>query len=345
MDVRPERTILLRIALYAVLAMAVLGAGAFARSREQVYTAARYQEAADAGTRRQALPEPKHTLELMAVGDIMLSRTVGRMMAEREDWAYPFREIRETTAAADLAIGNLEGPISERGAKQGSMYSFRADPRAVAGLTDAGFDILSIANNHIWDYGPVAVRDTLLHLSRAGIDATGGGEDTLQAHTPVLRTTNGIRVAFLGYTNLIPTSRDTANASPAIAYLDPEIAALDIARARNEADAVVVLIHWGDEYVTRASAAQRAIAHALIDAGATVIIGHHPHVAQEVETYHSGLIAYSLGNFVFDQNFSEGTRRGLGLRVILDRKGIASYETLPFVFSRNFQPMIASSTL
>src|SRR3989338_3966767 len=289
--------LLLRAALYLAIAALIVSAGA-----------------SSATTRLLAKPPPERSASLMFVGDIMLSRAIGRIMEEYDDWAYPFRDVREVTRAADLAIGNLEGPISNRGRNQGSIYSFLADPRAVAGLADAGFDVLTIANNHIWDYGPDAMRDTFSHLSASGIAAVGGGEDFISVHEPVLRTINGIHIAFLGYTNLIPRSRDAIDASPAIAYLDPAVAAADVARAKNEADVVVVLLHWGNEYETRASPAQRDIAHALIDAGAALVIGHHPHVVQEVEQYDRGLIAYSLGNFVFDQNFSKDTRRGLGLR-------------------------------
>lgn len=345
MDAHPHWTTFIRAVLYIILAGAILGTGALALSHERLYAIATYRAATDAEEPRHTISESEPTLELIAVGDIMLARAIGHIMAEHNDWTYPFRELREMTTAADLAVGNLEGPISERGVQQGSIYSFRADPRTITGLTDAGFDVLTVANNHMWDYGPDAFRDTLAHLSLAGMHATGGGDDALSAHTPVIRTANGIRVAFLGYTNLIPKARDTSNASPAIAYLDPEVATADIIRAGQEADIVVVLVHWGEEYQTRASGMQRDTARALIDAGATLVIGHHPHVVQEIEPYGTGLIAYSLGNFVFDQNFSPDTRRGLALRVTLDKDGIVSHEPLPLIFSKSFQPMIASSTL
>lgn len=342
MPAHAPRALLARAALYIAAGALIVNAGAAGVAREHARAtesrAAAEITAARIVARIAARTQPERPASLVFVGDIMLSRAIGRIMANENDWSYPFREIRNTIAAADLAVGNLEGPISNRGANQGSIYSFRADPRAVIGLADAGFDVLTVANNHIWDYGPDAIRDTLTYLAAAGIAAVGGGEDSGSAHAPAFRTINGIRIAFLGYTNLIPRNRDHPDASPASAYLDLDAALADIARARTEADIVVVLIHWGNEYETRALSLQRDIARALIDNGATLVIGHHPHVVQEVEQYGGGLVAYSLGNFVFDQNFSPDTKRGLMLRVILNRNGIESFEEIPIAFTKTFQP-------
>ncbi len=276
--------------------------------------------------------------ELLFVGDIMLSRHIGTLMERKADWFFPFRKMRDAIRAADIAVGNLEGPISSRGTSSGGAYSFRADPRAAAGLVDAGFDVLSVANNHIWDYGADAFADTLSILNENGIAAAGGGATHTAAHEPAIAAAGGMRIAFLGYTDLVPRARGEAGARPATAFLDETAMVRDIARVRQAADAVVVLLHWGDEYETHRSGRQSAIAHAAIDAGAILVVGHHPHVVQEVEEYRGGLIAYSLGNFVFDQNFSEDTKRGLALAVALRGGAVESFRLLPVSFTAEFQP-------
>ncbi|RJQ36183.1 CapA family protein [Candidatus Parcubacteria bacterium] len=281
---------------------------------------------------------------LLFVGDIMLDRGIDAIMRRRDDWIFPFRRMQPLLREADLLIGNLEGPISDQGTNVGSIYSFRADPRAIEGLVAAGFDILSVANNHIWDYGPDAARDTLTRLGQAGIAPVGGGVDVAEAHAPVMRTINGVRIALLAYTDLLPESRGAADASPAIAYLDPAIVRADIAAARQNADVVIVMLHWGNEYEPHPTAAQRALARVLIAEGATLVIGHHPHVVQDIERVGEGLIAYSLGNFVFDQNFSPETSRAIALRVMLDRGGLAGWQALPIRFTAAFEPYPATTT-
>lgn len=292
----------------------------------------------------ESAPKQKQTATLLFVGDIMLSRNVGRVMAEQNDWSYPFLKVADTLASADLTFGNLEGPISSRGVKQGSIYSFRADPRSVEGLARAGFDVVSLANNHIWDYGKEAFLDTLDMLTNADISYAGGGADFKAAHWPAVWEANGMKVAFLAYTNLVPASFTKDGAQPATAFIDIAQMTTDIKSAKAQADAVVASFHWGEEYQTAHNAYQERIAKAAIDAGALLVIGHHPHVAQEVERYNGGVIAYSLGNFVFDQNFSEDTRTGLALRVTLADGAVENVEELPVRFTHDFQPYFAAPT-
>lgn len=282
---------------------------------------------------------------MVFVGDIMLSRGMGKIMAQQNNWLYPFEYVREYLSQADLTFGNLEGPISGRGRDQGSIYSFNADPRAISGLTDSGFDILSVANNHIFDYGRDAFLDTLAVLKVSGIDAIGGGINFEDAHRPVVRDVKGTKVAFLGYTDLYPRSLGEQDSVPAISYLDEEIMKRDIGAAQTLADIVVVSFHWGDEYKTKHNAAQERIAREAIDAGASLIVGHHPHVVQEVEEYRGGYIAYSLGNFIFDQNFSEDTNKGLMLEVSMSNKKISGIKTVGVSFNSSFQPSIVPSDL
>ena len=277
---------------------------------------------------------------LIFVGDIMLSRGVGRIMEKKNDWQYPFLEIKDNLAEADLLVGNLEGPISSRGVKVGSIYSFRADPRAVLGLTGAGFDILSLANNHIWDYGRDAFGETLDILRNNRIDYIGAGIDYTEAHQPLVRAVRGTKIAFLAYTDLVPVGITRETAKPAVAFLDLKQIILDIEQAKNLADLVAVSFHWGNEYETKHNQQQEVMAHAVIDAGADLVIGHHPHVAQEVEKYKDGYIAYSLGNFIFDQNFSKDTRTGLIFKVKIKDKKIDKMESQKIKFTSTYQPVL-----
>lgn len=279
-------------------------------------------------------------ITLLFVGDIMLSRHIGDIMARNNDWRYPFLEIADFLKNADITFGNLEGPISARGTKVGSIYSFRADPRAIEGLLYAGFDVLSIANNHIWDYGADAVWDTISALEKANISVVGGGENYTEAHQPLIKNIGGTKIAFLAYTNLISPSVGSKTAKPAIAYLDTDQAVADVKEARKKADLIVVSLHWGNEYETIQNLNQEKVARALIDAGAQLIIGHHPHVVQPVAEYGGGYIAYSLGNFVFDQNFSADTKKGLMLKIIIKDNQIISVEKIEIKFTSNFQPYI-----
>lgn len=287
---------------------------------------------------------PKQTTLLFG-GDVMLSRGINDVMRKRNDFFYPFRQIKDLTAEADIAVVNLEGPISSQGENKGSIYSFRADPRAIVGLIFAGIDVVTFANNHTGDYGTEAISETLELLRLANIDAVGAGVKMADARAARFLEVNGLKIAFLGATPLSPSWLTRSDSTPAVAPFDEQMMMEDIVTARKQgADIVGVLLHWGNEYETKHLQSQEATAHNLVDAGATLIIGHHPHVMQEVERYHGGVIAYSLGNFVFDQNFSTDTNHGLLLKVVLSGKDIANVEEIPIQFSSSYQPFWAKET-
>lgn len=281
----------------------------------------------------------KQEATLLFVGDIMLSRNVGKLMREKNDPHFPFLKVASTTAAADIAFGNLENPVSERGVRSGSIYSFRADPASTTeALLFAGFDVVSLANNHIWDYGRQAFIDTYEVLEKNGIGAAGTGPDYEWAHRSVIRSVGTTDVAFLAYTNLLPKWLGLASSTPVAARYDDDTLKADIVKAKEAADAVVVSFHWGVEYDTTHNQEQERVAKLAIDAGAKIVVGHHPHVVQEVEEYNEGLILYSLGNFVFDQNFSKDTRRGLAVEVKLLGTDIAEFAKREVAFTKDFQP-------
>ncbi len=286
-------------------------------------------------------PEPVHKkVSMIFVGDIMLSRQVGDKITASGDWRYPFLRIGDFLRSADITVANLENPVSDRGVRVGSIYSFRADPRTIVGLTYAGIDIATLANNHIWDYSREAFLDTMMHLKNAGIEYNGAGYTFDEAHRGVTKTVNDTTITFLAYTDLISRQVAATTTTPGVSFLVREQVKADIAAAKLKSDLVVVSYHMGDEYQTSHNASQAIIYKEAIDAGADLIIGHHPHVVQEVEPYKNGWIAYSLGNFIFDQYFSAETMRGLALKVLVTDKKISSVESIPVQISAQSQPYL-----
>lgn len=286
---------------------------------------------------------PERTHELIFVGDMMFDRSIRRVTEKAGDPLLPFALLAERLRAADVAVGNLEGPISDRGTRQGSIYSFRFPPtETIAALRSAGFDIVILANNHIWDYGHVAARDTMQHLQDAGIKYIGFGRNYDEANTPVVERVGSTTIAFLGYTEFYGKAL-WADDRLGLSEFDANAIAARIAEIKKSAtaDLVIVSLHWGVEYETESHSEQRRIAHQLIDAGADLIVGHHPHVPQEIEYYKGRPIAYSLGNFVFDQNFSADTRRGLLLSVLVRQGSLLLVQPLPVRFTDSYQPYLA----
>jgi len=287
----------------------------------------------------QQVPPGPRQRTLLFVGDVMLSRGVGTRMATENDWAYPFRKIAATLAAADLTFGNLECPVSDVGRNRHHLYSFRADPRVIEGLKYAGFDVMSLANNHTYDWDVPALVDTLRRLRESGIVAVGAGANDLEAHYPQLVNLAGLKLAFLAYANVEPKAAIAAPDKPGIAWLELDRVLADIRFARPLADLVIVGLHWGNEYTSQPQRSQVALAHQMIDTGADLVVGGHPHVVQPLELYRGRWIAYSLGNFVFDQK-APGTHRGAMLKVELADKQIAGVALVPITIVATYQAIL-----
>ncbi len=274
------------------------------------------------------------------VGDIMLSRKIGKLMAEKNDYEFPFRRVQNYLRPYDIVFGNLEGPISQRGKNQGSKYSFRADPKAVAGLRSAGFNVLSVANNHIWDWGKEALADTLAILKNNGILPVGAGLDYQEANRVKIKEIKGRQFGFLAFTSLYPKSLSAGAGWPGVSDFNlPKIVEqIRSVKAAGQVDFLIVSLHWGEEYRLQANRFQKETARQLIDAGADLIIGHHPHVREEVERYSTGWIFYSLGNFVFDQGFSRETMTGLAAEVIFGKGKILEVKPVKVELNEFYQP-------
>jgi poly-gamma-glutamate capsule biosynthesis protein CapA/YwtB (metallophosphatase superfamily) len=282
------------------------------------------------------VPNPNLQQTLLFVGDVMLSRSVGRKMKAEKDWNYPFEKIADTLRAADLTYANLECPVSDTGSNQHHLYSFRADPQVIEGLKYAGFDVLGVANNHMYDWGRPALLDTVHRLRDAGLHPVGAGANELAAHFPEIVNMKGVRVAFLAYVDIPPEQATAGADQPGVAWLEDDRVMSDIRFARPLADVLIVCLHWGTEYAPKPSRKQVELAHQMIDAGADLVVGGHPHVVQPCEFYHGHWIAYSLGNFIFDQHWPS-THHGLMLRVTLTGKQVTDVQPIPISIDNDFQ--------
>jgi len=289
----------------------------------------------------EPLTDSERVFEVLAVGDVMPGREVA-------DEPRPFADVTPWLQGADLALGNLECVIMEHPAprsldKQSGETGIllHAPPSAVAKLDRAGFDVLGLANNHALDLGPAALAETISRLGEVGIAAVGVGPNQDAAFHPLIREVNGVRLALLAF-NVVPNpagAPDTGSMGWTLANWDLDRATEAVAAASRRADAVIASIHWGYEYQSRVDPAQRDITHVLLEAGADLVLGHHPHVVQgteldlreppqppEVSRYR--FVAYSLGNFLFDQQQGK-TREGLALRAFFDDKGLRAVQAFP----------------
>jgi poly-gamma-glutamate capsule biosynthesis protein CapA/YwtB (metallophosphatase superfamily) len=249
-----------------------------------------------------------------AVGDVMLA---GRWAAtiRKNGYETPFRRVAAELKAGDITIANLESPIARGGTEfTGKKFRFRAEPELAGALKESGINLVTLANNHTMDFGKQALMETIKNLESAAIARIGAGETLAEARKMALYTIKGKRIAFLGYSLTQPVEFFAGRNRPGTAPGFEKFFVEDIRRARQEADHVIVSFHWGTEGRSDIQPYQRTVAHKAIDAGADVIIGHHPHVLRGIERYKTGIVFYSLGNFAFA---SRGKSADAGLMVRL----------------------------
>jgi poly-gamma-glutamate synthesis protein (capsule biosynthesis protein) len=270
-------------------------------------------------------PAAAQQVTVAFVGDVMLDEDVGREIAGGRD---PLRAFASLLGAADLAVGNLECPVSTRGVAMHKPFTFRANPRVVP-IVAAHLGAVTLANNHSGDYGRDALVQTMDLLRAAGVPFFGAGRDLAQAHAPLIVERGGLRIALLGYDEFKPRAFEAGPSWPGVAWSEDEQVVADIRTARAMgADVVIPVVHWGWEKEPEPCARQRDLARRLIDAGADAVVGGHPHITQGAEVYRGRPIVYSLGNFVFS-GFDEGPcRTGWMLRLVLDRQGVARWDTV-----------------
>ena len=268
-----------------------------------------------------------NTVRLLFAGDLMLADGPGKTIADGGDPLAPFAS---RLADADYRIGNLEVPVATVGQPMESkIFSFRAHPHVMRVLKGR-FDALALANNHSGDFGKEAFLETMRHVDVAGIARFGGGRNLAEAHAPLWIRKNGLNIAVLSYNEFKPRSFEAGAETPGIAWSEDSHVVADIRAARRAgADVVIPYMHWGWERELLPTQRQRDLARLMIDAGADVVVGGHPHVTQGVDRYKGKLIVYSLGNFVFDsfENVPGGTTGWL-LRLTVDKQGVRQWDTL-----------------
>jgi poly-gamma-glutamate synthesis protein (capsule biosynthesis protein) len=297
---------------------------------------------------------PADVLTMSAVGDLMLARRVGRSIAADGDFSSPLEPTARRLAAADVTVGNLESSLSRLGPPRQGNDSFGADPRILPGLTAAGFDVLSLANNHVGDYGAQSLVETVKRVRGAKIVPVGAGPNAAQAWRPAILERDGVRFGFLAF-NAIGESPAARRSEPGVVQLrmQPRLGNLNsgnleamrdaIRRLRPRVDILTVLPHWGQQYTSEPVADQRTVAQALVDGGADLVIGSHPHWVQGAEIYHGKLIAYSLGNYVFDMDFSRQTQEGVILEFVLWADQVKAARFVPVKIGGDFAPRVLPS--
>ena len=298
-------------------------------------------------------------ITLTAVGDIMLG---GGVEAQIKQYGaeYPFEHVATILKSSDITFANLEAPLTNENDKavwdytkildkpievDGNVFSSvycKATPGAVKGLTYAGFDIVSLANNHIMDYGATGLFDTIKALSESNIKFAGAGKNITDARKPVIIQVKNVKVGFLAYSDVYIASKKRPGVVP-IKYIEK-----DVGKLKDDVDIVIISIHGGMDIVDYPLPNEIQMMHSIIDSGADLILRHHPHVVQGVEHYKKGAIVYSLGNFVFDYtidplwNDLTKARESMIFRCKFSKEGIVETDIIPVVINNHFQPEIPS---
>ncbi len=319
------------------------------KSTETVYTDVYLETETEELTFEEPIQQP-NTVNIKAIGDVMLGRGVGGRL--NGDYIYPFLKVRDILQSADITFANLESSISTRGEKLIEKgYWLRAHPKAVEGIKYAGLDIVNIANNHILDFTEIAMMDTIEILDSNNIKHIGAGANLSEARTPIVFEVNKIKIGFLGYSDFYqygfgkPRGKgyryfEAKEDISGVAPLKFELIEEDIKKLREEVDLIVISLHWGIEESHHVPEDQRELAHSIMDAGADMILGHHPHQLQGIEIYNGKAIVYSMGNFIFDQNDKENNETMIVDVDFTDGK-ITKLEVIPLKIRGKTQTVLA----
>ncbi len=289
----------------------------------------------------------QHPTEVIAVGDIMLSRHVGTKIRQANDNSLPFRKLYKHLSQADIAFANLESPFFDQGPPITSGMVFKAEPETIEGLKLAGFDIVSLANNHFGDQGRAGMNFTFDHLARNNIQYFGAGRNKNEAYSHKIIDKNGYKFSFLSFNSISPESYRASPNKTGLAWVssvdDLNLMELSIKKAKNESDFLIVSFHWGNEYTPNPTLFQKNAAKKAVEAGADIILAQHPHVVQAIEYINNKPVFYSLGNFVFDQMWSLETREGIMVRLYILKNKLLFYEIIPIFIEDYNQPQLATS--
>lgn len=288
------------------------------------------------------IEEKEEPLTIVAVGDILLGRGVGsRLVKAQKDYKYPFEKVVGFLKEGDVVFGNLEEPITDSshsliGIHQGGKYVLKNDVEAFEGIKYAGFNLLSLANNHILDYYDKGLYDTLEILDRNNIAHSGAGKNLEEARKPAIIEKKGLKIGMLSYTDMAevlykgnPPLRFIAEKERyGVAPRKYDYIKEDVEKAREEVDILIVALHWGVEESFEILPEQVDLSHKLLDQGVDVILGHHPHQFHGIEIYKGKPVIYSLGNFIFDQNDPENQEAFI-VDMKFEEKKLSSLSALP----------------
>ncbi|MET1121094.1 CapA family protein [Priestia megaterium] len=265
------------------------------------------------------------------VGDIMLGRNVEKV-TNRQGQDYLFRNVESYFKNADYSTANFDHPVTanDEYPAQDKPIVLRTDEQSVKTLKNLNFSVLNVANSHSMDYLEEGLNDTVKAFNQSKMDFVGMGGNLEEASNINYQTVNGIKIATLGFTDTYTAYSAANDNNPGILPAKPEIFIPLIQEAKEKANLVVVHAHWGEEYDTTPSPRQKGLAKAMADAGADIILGHHPHVLQPIDTYKNTVIFYSLGNFVFDQGWSASRESAL-VQYKLKKDGTARFEVTPLL--------------
>lgn len=295
-------------------------------------------------------------VSMLFLGDMMLSRGVAYQISKNNDLYYPFYNIRALLRQNDFVFANFESPIIPGRQIHTGEMAFRVDENLAPILKELNFSILSLANNHLLDFGQKGLLNTLKLLAENQIQYIGAGENYQEAHQYKILEKNNIKIAFLAYndSDVILATNEATEDRPGTAFMDLDALQKDLAEAKKSADFVIVSLHSGTEYKENPNSRQIEFAHAAIDNGANLVVGHHPHVVQPIEKYpktkpeisneasKTGYIFYSLGNCIFDQAWSEETTEGIATQIIFSKNEIKNIKILPLIIENYSQPKIIS---
>jgi len=264
---------------------------------------------------------------LVATGDIIPARSVNFKTISYNDFTWAWKNIRDTVKTGDITVINLESPLLSNCPITNDGFTFCGDKRHIEGLEYTGVDVVTLANNHIGNYGKAGIDETVQLLRSQGIDVTGINEE------PPIRIIHNIRVGFLAY-------NDVGGYIEGVSGTDISVMEKEIQQVRNDVDVLVVSMSWGEEYTEMPSPRQKELAHFIIDSGADLILGNHPHWIQPPEKYNGKYIMYAHGNTIFDQMWSEETKIGLIGKYTFSGMRLINVEFFPTYIQDYGQPML-----
>jgi poly-gamma-glutamate synthesis protein (capsule biosynthesis protein) len=283
------------------------------------------------------------TITIYAVGDIFLGEHPVTLnhgvnsMVKRKGCDFLFSKVKGHLEGADIVCGNLEGIISPKKANETGIKSaiYWGEPQCAEALRAVGFNCLFLSNNHNAQHGRDALERTCHLLDQMEIKWTGFNPGDPSSPIPAIFEIRGLRLAFLSYCETQQYNLET----PILPIAKVENIEKDVARLKGDCDFIVISLHWGDEFINYPSPIQIRKAHDIVDMGARVILGHHSHVAQGIENYGGGLIAYSLGSFTKDL-WSKRLRESVLLKVQISKNQVKKYELVPIFINNEYQPEI-----